>query len=518
MIEKVKEHFINVSLTVLMILLALNTGLIFYNRSVMIENNHLQKQTEEVRKNWTNVFESDLRRMDLGLRGFALTKNPQILGPYYDGARDLPITLRRIDSLLEVQKMDTLREKFAAFSPKVKDYLSYGAEMLAYAQKDSIADFVRLLNQDKGYDLWKAYSPMYSSILHYQDTLLEEARTRYQDALNRNVIFQIILLLISVPSLIGVIYRIRRDTKARKRLLLDFEENNRLHLFHPGTELPDDDAKVIIENSILNMKKASSFIKSIAQGDYSTTWEGLDESNSDLNTNNLAGDLVKMRDQMKKVREADEKRIWSTEGLAKFSDVARTNQNNIERLSNEVVQFLTRHLKAQQASLFLVRKEKGEETYLELTACYAFERKKYINKKVEIGVGLVGQSYLEGNTILLTQLPPGYITITSGLGDATPHCLIIVPLKYNGTVEAVLEMASFRKFEPHEVDFLEKAGEVIASSISTTITNERTARLLSETQEQAEALKAQEEELRQNMEEMQATQENMRRAEREGKS
>ncbi len=515
MIEKVKEHFINVSLTVLMVLLVLNAGLIFYNRSVMIENNLLQKQTEEVRKNWTNVFESDLRRMDLGLRGFALTKNPQILGPYYSGVKDLPVTLRRIDSLLEVQKIDTLREKFANFSPKVKNYLGYAAEMLAYAEKDSIKDFVRLLNQDKGYDLWQAYSPMYFNILKYQDTLLDEARTRYQDALNRNVIFQVVLVLIAIPSLIGVMYRIRRDIKARKRLLLDFEENNRRHMFHPGTAMPDDNAQLIIGNSIDNLKKASSFIKSMAQGDYTTQWEGLSEENKELNADNLAGDLVRMRDQMKKVKEADEKRIWSTEGLAKFSDVARTNQNNIEKLSNEVVRFLTKHLKAQQASLFLVRKEKGEDPHLELTACYAFERKKFINKRVEIGVGLVGQSYMEGNTILLTELPKGYITITSGLGDATPNCLIIVPLKYNGSVEAVLEMASFRKFEPHEVDFLEKAGEVIASSISTTITNERTARLLSETQEQAEALKAQEEELRQNMEEMQATQENIRRVERE---
>ena len=514
MIEKVKEHFINVSLTVLMVLIVLNSGLIFYNRSVMIENNLLQKQTEEVRKNWTNIFESDLRRMDLGLRGYALTKNKQILGPYYSGVADLPVTLRHIDSLLGVQKLDTLREKFAAFSPRVNDYLTYAGEMLTYAEKDSIKDFVRLLNQDKGYDLWQAYSPMYFNILKYQDTLLQDARDRYQGALNRNVIFQAILVLIAIPSLIGVIYRIRRDVKARKKLLLDFEENNRRHMFHPGTGLPDDNAQLIIGNSIDNLKKASAFIKSMAQGDYSTSWEGLSESNKDLNSDNLAGDLVRMRDQMKKVKEADEKRIWSTDGLAKFSDVARTNQNNIEKLSNEVVRFLSKHLKAQQASLFLIRNEKGEDSYLELTACYAFERKKFINKRVEIGTGLVGQAYLERQTILLTELPAGYITITSGLGDATPSWLVIVPMKYNDKVEAILEMASFKKFEPHEVDFLERAGEVIASSISATITNERTARLLSETQEQAEALKAQEEELRQNMEEMQATQENMRRAEK----
>jgi CHASE3 domain sensor protein len=512
MIKKIKENFINVSLSLLIVLLILNALLIFYNRTVMIENNLLQKQTEEVRRNWTNVFESDLRRIDLGLRGYALTKNKQILGPYYDGAKAIKVTLKNIDSLLQVQNLDTLRDKFTPFIPMTDNFLSHSAKMLEFVEKDSINDFVKLLNQDKGYDMWRFYSPMYTSILRYQDTLLEDARAKYQSAMNRNVIFQIILVLLAVPSLIGVMYRIRRDAKARKKLLLDFEENNRRHMFDPGTPLPDDDdAQLIIGTSIENLKKASTFIKSIAGGDYATQWNGLNEQNAALNKENLTGDLIKMRDQMKKVKEADEKRIWSTEGLAKFSDVARTNQNNMEKLAHEAVRFLSKHLKAQQASLFIIKDEDSDEPYLELAACYAFDRKKFIQKRIEIGAGLIGQSYLERDTILLTEIPKEYITITSGLGDAPPRCLIIVPMKYNDKVEAVLEMASFHRFEAHEVEFLERSGEVIASSISTTITNERTARLLTETQEQAEAMKAQEEELRQNMEEMQATQENLRR-------
>lgn len=516
MINRLKENFITASLTILIALLIFNTGLIFYNRSVMIENNVLQKQTEEVRRNWTNIFESDLRLIDLGLRGYALTRNPQLLDPYNSGFTKLRQTVKNIDSLLVVQKMDTLRQKFTPFSVKLNDYLKYAEEMRAYAEKDSLKDFVRLLNEDHGFFLWKEFAPMFNGILAYQDKLLNEAKAKYQSAMNRNVFFQVILLLLAVPSIISVIYRIRRDTKARKRLLLGFEESNRKYMFHPGTDLQDENAEIIIGSSITNLQKASRFIKSIANGDYTASWEGLNEENSALNQENLSGDLIKMRDQMRKVKEADEKRIWSTEGLAKFSEVARNNQNNIEKLCNEVVQFLTKHLKAQQASLFLLHDAEGEDSFLQLTACYAFDRKKYINKKIEIGSGLIGQAYLEGQTILLTKIPQGYITITSGLGGASPTCLIIVPLKSNDRVEAVLEMASFTKFQPHEIEFLEKAGEVIASSISATKTNERTAKLLEESQQQAAAMREQEEELRQNMEEMQATQESMRRMEKFG--
>jgi putative methionine-R-sulfoxide reductase with GAF domain len=282
-------------------------------------------------------------------------------------------------------------------------------------------------------------------------------------------------------------------------------------MYDPGTTLEVENTKSVLDNSIIYVKKASSFVKAITSGDYNVTWSDASADATIMQQDNLAGDLLKMRNKMKEVKSIDEKRMWSTEGLAKFSEVARNNQNNIENLANEVINFLNKYLKAQQGSIFILKDDTGEEPYLELTACYAFDRKKYLQKKVPLGAGLVGQAYLEQHTRVLVDVPKGYLAITSGLGDAAPSCIIIVPMKANEKVEAVLELASFKPFEPHVVEFLEKAGEVFASAIATTKVNHRTSKLLSETQQQAEILKAQEEELRQNMEEMQATQEAVRR-------
>jgi CHASE3 domain sensor protein len=516
MLTRLKDNFINIALSVLMVLLVLSGALMIYNRNVMIKNSTLKRQTEDVKAMWTSIFELSLRKMDLGLRGYALTQNESLIGPYFTGKNEIGTTVKNIDSMLVVQKLDTLQPKFDAFKPKLQEFINYAEEMRIAAQAGNREKFLELLNQDKGLYLWQAWAPIYNSVIAYENQLVEKAEHDYQQALDRNVIFQGLLIALAIPSIISVIYRIRRESKKRRQLLTDFELNNRRYMFDPGTELPDDNAQIIIQGSISNLKKASVFIKDIASGNYSATWQGLKAENAHLNQENLVGDLIKMRDQMKKVKELDEKRIWSTEGLAKFSDVARLNQNNIDKLSNEVIRFLTKHMKAQQGSLFVLQDEENEEAYLELKACYAFDKKKFIEKRIDLGSGLVGQAFLEGNTILLTDVPSSYIRITSGLGDATPGCIIIVPMKYNERVEAVLELASFTKFEPHEVEFLEKAGEVIASSIYSTKTNERTSKLLKETQEQAEILKAQEEELRQNMEEMQATQEDMRRKERSG--
>jgi DNA repair exonuclease SbcCD ATPase subunit len=112
-------------------------------------------------------------------------------------------------------------------------------------------------------------------------------------------------------------------------------------------------------------------------------------------------------------------------------------------------------------------------------------------------------------------MPCDYTFITSGLGDATPTCLLIVPAKYNDRVEAVIEMAGFIRYETHQVAFVEKAGEILASTIVSAKNSEKMHRLLEDSTLQSEQMRAQEEEMRQNLEELMATQEQQQRLERE---
>jgi GAF domain-containing protein len=194
--------------------------------------------------------------------------------------------------------------------------------------------------------------------------------------------------------------------------------------------------------------------------------------------------------------------------------LVRAHQQDPAGLAQEAVRFLVKYVAAQQGGLFVLREE-NTGNCLELAACYAFNRKKFVQKRVEIGEGLVGQTYLEGETTLLTEVPQGYTSITSGLGDATPGCLLLVPMKQNDTVVAVLELASFATYQPHQVAFIEKAGEFVASALTNAQNAARMQMLLEQSQQQTEMMKAQEEEMRQNLEELAATQEEMMRKERE---
>lgn len=246
----------------------------------------------------------------------------------------------------------------------------------------------------------------------------------------------------------------------------------------------------------------------------------LDVSYSPLSADDLLGkSLLEMRASLKNAKheellrkEVDKKQAWATEGLARFGDILRQNQDNLQRLSDEIICNLVKYLKANQGGIFTFKDDSNDQT-LSLVASFAYDRKKFIEKEIQVGEGLVGTCAIEKETILLTDIPDNYVRITSGLGEANPRCLIIVPLLVDKEIMGVIEIASFKNLEPFEIEFIEKIGESIASTLSNAKATEKTTELLERTRQQAEMMATQEEEMRQNLEEMLATQEEAARRE-----
>jgi HAMP domain-containing protein len=263
-----------------------------------------------------------------------------------------------------------------------------------------------------------------------------------------------------------------------------------------------------IESMLTGLKAKAEFADSIGKGNYQSNFKLLSEDDV------MGSALLQMRENLKRAADEDRKRNWTTEGLAKFADILRSRNENLAQLSDSIISNLVKYMNASQGALFLVNDDNAQSTYVELAACYAYDRKKFLNKRIEIGEGVTGQCIQERDTIYMSDIPVDYLKITSGLGDALPRHLLVVPLRIDDQVFGAVELASFQAIEPYHIEFVEKLGESIASTISSAKVNSRTKKLLEETQVQAEQMRSQEEEMRQNMEELSATQEEMHRAQR----
>jgi len=212
-------------------------------------------------------------------------------------------------------------------------------------------------------------------------------------------------------------------------------------------------------------------------------------------------------------KQEEQKRNWHNEGMAAFGEIFRSERENIEELAFRVIQKLVNYLDASQGSLFIQRKESDNDSYLELASSYAFDRRKYLQKKILPGEGLTGTCALEKETIFLTEIPDDYLEIKSGLGESPPSSLIIVPLKLENELFGVLEIASLHLMQQHEIHFVEKLSESIATTLAAVRINIQTRELLEQSQKQAAEMVSQEEKMRASMNALERAQEESRRKE-----
>jgi PAS domain S-box-containing protein len=260
----------------------------------------------------------------------------------------------------------------------------------------------------------------------------------------------------------------------------------------------------------------AAFAIEMSEGNFSHEFQTLSEKDDLGNSLNiLKKKMIQSRDEHDERAQEDEIRNWINTGVAKFNDLLRQNNDNIKELAFNLVENLVEYLDANQGGIFLVEGEKKEDKKINLIAGYAYDRRKYNQKTVEIGEGLLGNVYLEKLPVYLKEIPDDYIEITSGLGQSKPKCLYIMPLKVDDDVLGMIEIASLNEFEDKHIEFITKVSESIAATFVSVRLNMQTSVLLEESNRKAEEIAQQEEEMRQNLEEMQATQEEVARLRQE---
>jgi methyl-accepting chemotaxis protein len=352
------------------------------------------------------------------------------------------------------------------------------------------------------------------SIIHKIEPLLERVQKmmvlHVQSVISNTYILLIVLFMIQL--IIGIILALSfsnsttHSIQTIKDRISKLSEGMFPEKITPTSQDEMGETSHSLNNLIDRIRTAADFAGKIGGGELDIEYD------KNFNNDVLANSLQSMHHKLSEAAEDSMKRNWVTTGLANFGEILRKSDSDLVQLGQNIISNLVKYMEVNQGQLYVVKEKTSyEEEHLELMATYAWNRIKFESKTIHKGEGLAGQVWIEGQTVHLTEIPSNYIKITSGLGEALPNSILIVPLKVNDEIFGIVEIASFKKIEKHQIELVEKLTEVVASTLASVQINARTKQLLLESQQQAEELRAQEEEMRQNTEEMQATQEELQR-------
>jgi signal transduction histidine kinase len=149
---------------------------------------------------------------------------------------------------------------------------------------------------------------------------------------------------------------------------------------------------------------------------------------------------------------------------------------------------------AQHGTFFLADRS-GDDLRLQLVAGYGLREDKASPAQFQLGQSLIGQVAKTRKPIIVSDVPDGYIRISSGLGGAPPASLIVLPIVADDQLLGVIEAASFSEFSRVQREFLEQLMETIGVSVNSILVNARTEELLTESQRLAAELQSRQSDL-----------------------
>ncbi len=237
------------------------------------------------------------------------------------------------------------------------------------------------------------------------------------------------------------------------------------------------------------MTEAIIFIEKIGEKKLDTEYK-LSSQND-----RLGKALIKMQDGLKKIEtekvlkeKENKENLWMQNGIITFSEILQENYTEYKSLSNTVVKFLVRHFKIPQIAFFIAKYENRVLKKLHLISAYAYDKTRTQHVDFAVGESLVGRCAEEMKPIIITDIPPDYTNISSGLGNEIPKFLTLIPLINDQKIQGVLELASFKTLPKYKQDFLEVLAERLALEIQNIANNIATKEIFEQLEEQSKLI------------------------------
>jgi HAMP domain-containing protein/signal transduction histidine kinase/CheY-like chemotaxis protein len=260
-----------------------------------------------------------------------------------------------------------------------------------------------------------------------------------------------------------------------------------------------DNVNQLAANLTSQVRAISDVATAVTKGDLTRSIDVQAEGEVALLKDNINQMIVNLKETTQKNTEQD----WLKTNLAKFSGMMQ-GQKDLGTVSEMIMSQLTPLVSAHHGAFYTIDFDAREPT-LRLTSSYAYRERKHVANHFRLGEGIVGQCAKEKKAILLTRVPHDYIFISSGLGEAVPHNIIVLPVLFEGQVKGVIELASFHPFSAIHQLFLDQLMESIGVVLNMITANMRTEELLGQSQKLTQELQSQSKELTTQQEEMRRT-------------
>jgi HAMP domain-containing protein/signal transduction histidine kinase/CheY-like chemotaxis protein len=255
----------------------------------------------------------------------------------------------------------------------------------------------------------------------------------------------------------------------------------------------------LAQNLTTQVRSISEVASAVTKGDLTRTIRVEAKGEVEALKDTINQMITNLRETTLRNQEQD----WLKSNLAKFGQMLQ-GQRDLKTVTQKILSELARVVSAHFGAFYILKQdEDNQNVKLNLFAAYGYKSDKSIPVEFAIGEGLVGQVAFEKERIILTNVPGNYIRISSALGKAKPANVIILPVLFENSVKAVIELASLDTFSQTHLDFLSQLTESIGIVLNTIEANTRTEELLAQSQSLASELKVQQEELRRTNDELQ---------------
>ena len=450
----------------------LGFGVVILIMLTVISNSYINfvKESEAVEWNvhtYKVIQESDdvlmsLINMETGARGYVITGNESFFEPFNQGMASYEEHYSKLKELtannpVQQQRLINLDKQYQDWLNWEKTKIITGIQKVSSGESD-IKDLIAVVQSGEGKAMMDNMRSILGGINEEEERLLESKNAE----------------------------------------LVKMEKETRAIMLIGGVLATI--AAVIIASLVIRMiarpvKVVTNTFKEIAEGDVNLEVRLNTNSNDELGR--MARHFNIFMAKLKELILENKNQSWITNGRAELNEEMR-GEEDIATLSSKAITYICKYLNSQIGALYI---KTDNDTY-KMLGSYAYNAHENSSSEIKLGEGIVGQSALEKQMNLITNIPKDYIKIASGIGEAAPKNILVVPCMYQNEVECIIELGSFDEITEVQLKFIEQISETIAISINLTKAQVRMKELLDKTLVQAEELQVQQEELRQNNEEL----------------